>query len=194
MKQHRNKISQTRKRQCSTTDKAIAKFVSKIEIGADFVCTSCHRLLYRNSVVTCNRAKYTKCTEELLDSVLGSNYISNDGNVWVCKTCDCALKSGAMPAQSVAKNLKLDDVPPELANLEPLEIRLISLRIPFLKLVSLPVGNQKSIHGPAVNVPSKIDTLCTILPRLPSLSDLIACVSCHIKAIICMIMLRHRIY
>ena len=149
VRQHRNKISQAQKRQCSTIDKAIAKFLSKIEIGADFVCTSCHRLLYHNSVVTCNRAKYIKCTEELLDSVLGSNYISNDGNVWVCKTCDCALKCGAMPAQSVANNLTLDDVPPELANLKPLEIRLISLRIPFLKLVSLPVGNQKSIYGPA---------------------------------------------
>ena len=174
VRQHRNKISQAQKRECSTIDKAVAKFLSKIEIGADFVCTSCHRLLYRNSVVTCNRAKYTKCTEELLNSVLGSNYISNDGNVWVCKTCDSALKRGVMPAQSVGNKLKLDDVPPELAKLKPLEIRLICLRIPFLKLVSLPVGNQKSIHGPAVNVPSILDTLCTELPRLPSQSELIA--------------------
>ena len=94
--------------------------------------------------------------------------------MWVCKTCDFALKRGAMPAQSVANNLKLDDVPPALANLKPLEIRLISLRMPFLKLVSLPVGNRKSIHGPAVNMPSKIDTLCTVLPHLPSQSELIA--------------------
>ena len=153
VRQHRNKISQAQRRQCSTIDKALAKFLSKIEIGANFVCHSCHRLLYRNSVVTCNRAKYTKCTE-LLDSVLGSNYISNDGNVWVCKTCDSALKLGVMPAQSVSNKLKLDDVPHELAKLKPLEKRLICLRIPFLKLVSLPVGNQRSIHGPAVNVPS----------------------------------------
>ena len=69
MRLHRHKISQAQRRHCSTIDKAIAKFLSKIEIGADFVCTSCHRLLFCNSVVTCNRAKYTKCTEELLDSV-----------------------------------------------------------------------------------------------------------------------------
>ena len=62
-------ISQAKTRQCSTVDKAVAKFLSKIAIGADFVCTSCQRLLYRNSVVTCNRDKYSKCKEELLESV-----------------------------------------------------------------------------------------------------------------------------
>ena len=136
VRKHKENISKAQRRQCSTIEKAVAKFLSKIAIGADFVCTSCHRLLYRNSVVTCNRDKYNKCKEELLESVLGSNYISNDGNVWVCKTCDGALKRGLMPAQSVGNNLKLDDVPPELANLKLLEVRLISLRIPFLKMVS----------------------------------------------------------
>ena len=28
-------------------------------------------------------------------------------------------------------------------------------------------------HGPAVNVPSKVDTICTVLPRLPSETELI---------------------
>ena len=69
------------------------------------MCTSCHRLLYHNSIVTCNRAKYTKCIKELLDSVLGSNYINNDGNVGVCKTCDSASKCSVMPAQSVGNNM-----------------------------------------------------------------------------------------
>ena len=92
------------------------------------MCTSCHRLLYRNSVVTCNRDKYNKCTEDLLESVLGSNYISNGENVWVCKTCDGTLKHGLMPAQSIANNLKLDDVPPELAKL-----KLFRSKINFLK-------------------------------------------------------------
>ena len=42
-----------------------------------------------------------------------------------------------------------------------------------MKMVALPVGKQKRIHGPAVNVPSKLDTVCTELPRLPSQSELI---------------------
>ena len=32
-----------------------------------------------------------------------------------------------------------------------------------MKMVALPSGKQRSIHGPAVNVPSKIDTICDVL-------------------------------
>ena len=43
-----------------------------------------------------------------------------------------------------------------------------------MKMVALPSGKQCCIHGPAVNVPSKLDSICTILPRLPTQSELIA--------------------
>ena len=174
VRQQKNKENRVLRRQCSTNEKAIAKFWAKIQFGADYVCTSCHRLMYRNSVVTCNRGKYSTDEELLLDSVLGSPYISNDGNVYVCKTCDSSLKCGVLPAQSLANNLKLPEIPPELSKLNALEIRLISLRVPFMKMVALPVGKQKCIHGPAVNIPSKLDTVCTELPHLPSQSELIS--------------------
>ena len=69
--------------------------------------------------------------------------------------------------------LRLSNVPPELSCLNALEIRLISLRVPFMKMVALPSGKQICVHGPAVNVPSKLDSVCTVLPRLPSQSELI---------------------
>ena len=53
------------------------------------------------------------------------------------------------------------------------ELRLISLRVPFMKMVALPSGKQRCIHGPAVNVLSKLDSVCTMLPRLPSQTELI---------------------
>ena len=40
-------------------------------------------------------------------------------------------------------------------------------------MVALPFGKQRSIHGPAVNVPAKVDTICSVLPRLPSQTELI---------------------
>ena len=40
-------------------------------------------------------------------------------------------------------------------------------------MVALPSGKQRSIHSPAVNVPSKVDTICNILPRLPSQTELV---------------------
>ena len=90
-------------------------------------------------------------------------YVSDTGNEWVCKTCDRALKRGVMPLQAKGNGLKLPQIQPELSDLNALELRLICLRLPFMKMVALPSGKQRSIHGPAVNVPSKVDTICDTL-------------------------------
>ena len=42
-----------------------------------------------------------------------------------------------------------------------------------MKMVALLSGKQRSIHGPAVNIPSKVDTICNILHRLPSQIELV---------------------
>ena len=42
-----------------------------------------------------------------------------------------------------------------------------------MKMVALPSGKQRSVHGPAVNVPSKVDTICDVLPRLPSQTEMV---------------------
>ncbi len=73
-----------------------------------------------------------------------------------------------MPIQSKVNNLQLEILPNELQDLNPLETRLICLRIPFMKMVALPTGKQRSIHGPAVNVPTDLSSVCSLLPRLPS--------------------------
>ena len=56
---------------------------------------------------------------------------------------DKALSRGHMPVQSVANNLKLPSVPFELSCLNKLEIRLVSLRVAFMKMVALPSGKQR---------------------------------------------------
>ena len=78
-----------------------------------------------------------------------------------------------MPCQAKANNLMLVEQPPELKTLTPLELRLVAQRIPFMKMVGLPRGRQHGIHGPAVNVPTKVETVCDIFPRLPSQSQLL---------------------
>ena len=37
-----------------------------------------------------------------------------------------------------------------------------------MKMVALPRGKQRAIHGPAVNVPTDLSPICSLLPRLPS--------------------------
>ncbi len=71
--------------------------------------------------------------------------------------------------------MELDNEPDELKCLNALQLnalqqRLISLRVPFMKMVALPTGKQKCIHGPAVNVPSKV---VRVHPRLPSECELV---------------------
>ena len=176
--QNRDNMANLRaaKKQCDVSlQQAIVSFHSDIKNGPDFVCTCCHRLMYRKSVVSCNSAKYSKCSNDLLNCVFSSDlrYICDTGSEWVCLTCDRALKRGVLPLQAKANGLQLSEIPSELADLNALELRLICLRLPFMKMVALPTGKQRSIHGPAVNVPAKVDTVCNILPRLPSQTELL---------------------
>ena len=50
----------------------------------------------------------------------------------------------------------LDDIPPELNELNSLEKHLIAMHIPFMKVMALPHGGQQNIHGPVVCVPSNL--------------------------------------
>ena len=132
--------------------------------------------MYRKTVLQFKPAKYLdKLSDNMYQAVFADHllYTSCQEKVWICKTCDISLKRGSMPAQSKANNLLLQDVPPELSELNTMEVRLISLRIPFMKMVALPCGKQRAIHGPAVNVPTDLHPVCELLPRLPSQAQLV---------------------
>ena len=149
-------------------------FLAAVKEGPDFVCTCCHRLMYRKTVIQFRLAKYTKLSDKLLHQLFPPIlYTSAQQKIWVCRTCDSALKKGNMPNQAKANNLLLEPIPQQLKDLNEMEIRLISLRIPFMKMVALPCGKQKAIHGPAVNVPTDLHPVCDLLPRLPSQAQIV---------------------
>ena len=149
-------------------------FQEKVKLGPVHVCTSCHRLMYRESVVKYEEKKYEKLSHTQIGQALQKFlYKSTDSNIWICTTCHRKLKQGKIPAQSKINNLDLDVVPDELSELNSIEIRLLSKRIPFMKMVALPRGRQTAIHGPAVNIPTNLDTICKLLPRLPKDSEIL---------------------
>ena len=125
--------------------------------------------MYFKTVIAFQRSNY-KTIDNLIER---SPNIMKDNKWWICKTCHKTLKRGLLPAQSIANRLDIDDTPLELRDLNPLEIRLIALRIPFMKMVALPCGKQRCIHGPAVNVPADLHPVCSLLPRLPSESQIV---------------------
>ena len=59
-------------------------------------------------------------------------YVCSDCKQWICKTCDSALTRDNIPLQTKPNGLQLQPIPPELSSLNVLELRLISLRIPFI--------------------------------------------------------------
>ncbi|KAI3357212.1 hypothetical protein L3Q82_015677 [Scortum barcoo] len=81
------------------------------------------------------------------------------------------LKMEPMPSLAVANNLELADIPPELCDLNILERHLIAKCITFAKIIPLPKGRQRAIHGNVVCVPSEVQETVDALPRLRSESQ-----------------------
>ncbi|KAJ8351005.1 hypothetical protein AAFF_G00165530 [Aldrovandia affinis] len=84
---------------------------------------------------------------------------------WICHTCDSHLIKGGMPSIAVANSLELAPIPPELEELNVLERQLIAKILPFDKIVALPKGRQRAVHGAVVCVPSEVETTVNSLPR-----------------------------
>ena len=69
-----------------------------------------------------------------------------------------------MPSIAVANNLKLAPIPPELSELNVSERQLITKILPFAKIVALPKGRQRAVHGAVVCVPSEVEATVNCLP------------------------------
>ena len=74
-----------------------------------------------------------------------------------------------MPAQACANGLLLSPMPPDLMNLTDLERRIIALRIPFTVIFCMvQYGSQYKICSGCTNVPSSLDQIVEMLPRMSS--------------------------
>ena len=73
-----------------------------------------------------------------------------------------------MSDEACANGLHLDDMPKDLHDMSPLEIRIISLHIPFITLIVMHRyrGHYK-MNGPPVNVPTTLEHVIKILRGMP---------------------------
>ena len=62
-----------------TIETVIQEFLAKVKVGPDYVCTSCHRMLYKHAVIGFNTTRYTKANPELLKGLSEHAYVSSDG-------------------------------------------------------------------------------------------------------------------
>lgn len=181
---HRNKIKnqvslqrKKRKENSQNIENVINDFKDDVQKGPEYVCACCFRLLFEKQVVSCVKDKYDpilgetcisekylhKCDEKCTSdcSYIGTNRTT----LWICYTCHRKLLKGIVPGDSFSNNLELEDVPKELGRLNSLEHHLVALNIPFIKILGLPKGGQKGVHGPVVCVPSDLKNVTTTLPR-----------------------------
>ncbi|XP_063426085.1 uncharacterized protein LOC134709887 [Mytilus trossulus] len=86
-------------------------------------------------------------------------------SLWICYTCHRKMLKGKIPADSFSNSLLLENVPVELKQLNSIEQQLIAQNIPFMKIMALPKGGQKGVHGPVVCVPSDLKKVTSTLPR-----------------------------
>ena len=90
---------------------------------------------------------------------------------YICIRCRQSLKqrNPKMPNQACANGLKLDDIPQDLQQLLTLERRLISFRLPFITIIVMRrYGGHFKVSGPPVNVPTTLDQVINMLPRMPN--------------------------
>ncbi|CAJ1076475.1 uncharacterized protein LOC117832690 isoform X1 [Xyrichtys novacula] len=160
-------------------ESAINDFRSHIKAGPTHVCTVCHKASFPNQVQKCKRSNYVK-NPIMVSACLKGQYVHdcNDDcrnhctvpderkTEWICHTCHDHLKNGSMPKLAIANNLELADIPPELCDLNILERHLIAKCITFAKIIPLPKGRQRAIHGNVVCVPSEVQETVQALPRL----------------------------
>lgn len=83
-------------------------------------------------------------------------------SAWSCKD---ALTSGKVPVMSVSYGYRYSPRPAHLPELNLVEERLITLRLPFMSIRCLKHSNRPyGIKGQVVNVPIEVPTLVKCLP------------------------------
>jgi len=152
----------------------LKEFRQGTQEGPYYACISCRLALFRNQVRPFVERKYIKenMSLEIKKSIQSYfNYTSSSPQKWICRLCSDKIKKRQMPSRSLANKMKVCDVPSELKNLNNLEKHLISLRLPFMKIVNLTSGKvssrlaQKGTKGPLHCVPSDVQDTVTTLPR-----------------------------
>lgn len=146
----------------------IERYNKGIEEGPDYVCICCGGLFFKRTV--------TKITEKFSNEIKSKNQtlynkvfvLSNKvshGFQWFCATCFRYIIENECPRLCLNNNLHFPPIVPEIKVLNELEERLVSPRIPYLRIKPLGWDKQQGLVGNVVNVPINIQNTLNQLPR-----------------------------
>ena len=182
-KKRNREMHATQNKKQTEIDFVINRFHQEVSRGPEYVCSVCHRLLFKKQVLECKRQCYERKSAEVATLAMRCitlQYLhicdieceqechlsdSPSSKLWICHTCHRKILGGKLPEESVANSMHLSEIPAELKCLNSLEQHLIARHIPFMKLLCLPRGRQRACHGPCVSVPIDNTDVTNILPR-----------------------------
>ena len=143
-------------------DDLIKNFHSEVKKGPVHKRCVCEQLWYRHSVVIMQSSSPPDCPA--LHACV-SDIKQSERDKLICKTCVSHLKKKKIPPSSTANGMGFPEIPQHLQDLHQVEWRLVSPRIPFMKVFAAPRGGQKKIRGNVVNVPCDTVNTFQVLPH-----------------------------
>ena len=142
----------------STLEECKVKFSQSTSNGPVFACTCCQMLFFRIRVVELAKTRNLDMSEV---EKYRNKLISIDGKEYICSSCRDCIKKGKAPKFA---GVSFPKKPPVL-DLNKLEERCVSSRIPFMTIYDAKSGRQKRLRGSVANVPIDIKPLVNSLPR-----------------------------
>ena len=122
---------------------AIKKFELEIKEGPTLVCVCCGGLFFKRSVKIFNEEEYAN--KIFMSKILFvKNQCNKFNSYMICNTCDTYARGNKkVPRLALSNGLDFNAIDKSLENLNELEERLCSPRIPFLKIRPLGWDKQK---------------------------------------------------
>ena len=177
-----------------TEKQRFMKFHEEMKDVCGYGCICCHRVLtnikdsrikIKGGLETIRRnLKKMHPNQEIFDRCFLEKKmlpkgLLNGEDCYLCDTCSRWLKKGKMPPMCYKNGLQIDEIPPELEEINDLEATLIAKNILFMKIFHMPTSRWQKTKDKTVNVPIDDDTILetlndvTAFPRLPNEAGLI---------------------
>ena len=133
-------IQKKRRKVGFSFQQSIEKFNEALS-SCSYVCSCCQQVWFKQSVKEVSSLKRTESIDLSLLTKCLTGYTSVANLEWICNTCLFNIRQGKIPKLSFINGMTFPQKPQEL-NLNNLEERLISLRIPFMQIRALNSGGQ----------------------------------------------------
>ena len=155
-----NNIDRILKRVKKVFHSKVTVFKELFNSGPYYICVVCNHCLYRRSVCTFKRDKFSAFSDKVFSCVE-----SFEGNFYICMTCGKKLQKNCIPCQQVYNQLELCELPKELRGMRRLEKVLGARRLLLEKISIMSKGQSPNLKSTLCNIPIDVVDICNTLSR-----------------------------